>query len=1006
MPAADSAEQPALSTASAEREPELPAANAEHELALLLTDVVDSTQLSERVGDAQAALLWAAHDRAARELLRSWRGREVGRSDGFLLLFERCDDALGFAQGYHRALAALPVPLSARVGLHWGPVALRHNAPADVAAGATPFEIDGLALPTAARISAAAGGGQTLLSAAALATVSAAALHSLVHADHGHWRLKGLASPLKLHELAAPDAPLTPPSDSAKAYRVVLRDGLWVPVAALPGNLGAEADAFVGREAALQALAQAYEDGGRLVTLLGTGGVGKTRLALRYARGWLGNYPGGAWFCDLSAARSLDGVAQAVAQALDVPLGRTDPVQQLAAALAGRGVCLLVLDNFEQVARHAEACLGVWLRSLPQVRFLVTSREVLALHGETLQGLAPLSGPEAQQLFRQRMQAAGLDATLQPADAAALPDLVQMLDCLPLAIELAASRARVMPPADQLQRIGERFWLLAGRGSRHDRQATLRATLDWSWDLLDAVERTALAQLAVFEGGFTLAACEAVLDFSAVQLQSEPQPWVADVLQGLVEKSLVQRLHARRFSLLRSVQDYAAEHRATLAASAADRHSQYFAGLSEVQAIAERCVEIDNLVAACRYASAASPGGHAAGADFADWAVGTLVNAAAAFRRTGPFRAAMELAAPMAAREDLQPRQRAQVERVLGGAAALMGQVEVAAAHYGRGLALARESGQRILAAQILCLLADHDVQRSRYDAARALAHEAMTLAPGDLNVQLMASNALGNLALAQSDFPAAERLYVDALKLATALRDYRWIGGLHGSLGSMAILQYRLDEARPHLQQALEQARDLGDHQWAGNAHCNLGLLLNEVGECEAARNELEQALRLARAIGHRRLEAFSLCNLGLVLKALLLPDDACKLLREAVAVAMALNDTHLEAQFCGYLGEAIANTDRRFEALEYLDRAQALYGPDIEPQSALMLQCHRVTAMLVLGEIAAAHGTLQQARMLASLHVVPQNSEAGRALTVLCRSIGTVNDDRVDACAQDSRP
>ena len=973
----------------------LVADSAERELALLLTDVVDSTQLGERIGDEQAALLWAAHDRAARELLRRWRGREVGRSDGFLLLFERCDDALGFAQGYHRALAALPVPFSARVGLHWGPVALRYNTPADVAAGATPFEIDGLALPTAARISAAARGDQTLLSAAALATVPAAALHGLVHADHGHWRLKGLATPVALHELAAPGASLTPPPDTAKAYRVVLRDGLWVPVAALPGNLGAEADVFVGREAALQILAQAYDDGSRLVTLLGTGGVGKTRLALRYARGWLGNYPGGAWFCDLAAARSLDGVVQAVAQALDVPLGRSDPVQQLAVALAGRGVCLLVMDNFEQVARHAEACLGVWLRSLTQVRFLVTSREVLGLHGETLQGLAPLSGPEAQQLFRHRMQAAGLDTNLPPADAAALPNLVEMLDCLPLAIELAASRARVMPPADQLQRIGERFWLLAGRGSRHDRQATLRATLDWSWDLLDAAEQSALAQLAVFEGGFTLAACEAVLDFSAVapstplqipptvQPQPQPQRWVADVLQGLVEKSLVQRVHARRFSLLRSVQDYAAEHRTALAASAADRHSQHFAGLSEAQAIAERCVEIDNLMAACRHASLPRPAEPALRAALADWAVGALVNAAAALNLTGPFRAALDLARPLAEREDLTPLQRARVLAALGVAEGRLGQPGAAMTHLAQALALAQQGSDRVLQAQLMCRLAVLDLESGQVDAALARLQTALALAAGDDQTLLIVRSALGDLELNRGRLSEAQAHFDSVFPLAQQPGHQRRLGGLHGALGALALLRGDQQHALDHLRRAVHIAGEVGDRQWAGNARCNLGLLHHEMGQGEAARAELAAAVEIGSAIGHRRLEAFALCNLALVDQQAGAAEAALQGFQAATELARALGNARLEVEFCGYLGEHLCRLQDGAVANACFEHAQQLLEGLDDDYLAAQLACHRALGHAELGDPLAAAAAVADAEKRASaLPSNPAGSALGRLL------------------------
>ena len=945
----------------------LPADGAERELALLFTDVVDSTRLNERVGDEKARQLWAAHDRAARELLRTWRGREVGRSDGFLLLFERCDDALAFALGYHRALAGLAVPFSARVGMHWGPVALRHNAPADVAAGATPFEVDGLALPTAARVSAAALGRQTLLSGAALQTLPAAALQGLVHCDHGHWRLKGLDAPVDLHELGPADAPLKPPPDSAKAYRVVRRDGLWVAVAALPNNLGTDTDAFVGRDAALQALAQAYDEGSRLVTLLGTGGVGKTRLALRYARGWLGNYPGGAWFCDLAAARSLDGVVQAVAQALDVPLGRSDPVQQLVAALAGRGECLLVLDNFEQVARHADACLGAWLRALPQVRFLVTSREVLGLHGERLQGLTPLSVPEAQQLFRQRMQAAGLGTALLPADAAALPGLVQMLDCLPLAIELAASRARVMPPADQLQRIGERFWLLGGRGSRHDRQATLRATLDWSWDLLDAAEQSALAQLAVFEGGFTLAACEAVLDFSAGPSSTLPLPWVADVLQSLVEKSLVQRLHARRFALLRSVQDYAAERLAALGTAAAARHSRYFAGLSEAQAIADRCVDIDNLVTACRQASAATVDGPAAREALADWAVGALVNAAAALSLTGPFRAGLDLARPLAARSDLTPRQRARVLAVLGAAESQMGDNDLARSHLAQGLALALQTGDRVLQALLMCRLAVLDLLHGQADAAHAQLQAALALA-GDVDeVALRVRNALGNLEMNRGRLAQAQAHYDSVFSLARQPGQQRWLGGLHGALGALALMRGDQAGALGHLRTALQMASELGDRQWAGNVHCNLGLLHHELGQAQAARAELTAAAEIGSAIGHRRLEAFALCNLALVDQQAGAADAALLGFQAATALAQAQGDARLEVEFRGYLGEHLCRLRNRAAAQSCFERARHLLQDLGDDYLAAQLACHQALGAVELGDLSGAAAALAHAEQLA---------------------------------------
>ena len=529
---------------------------------LLLTDLVDSTRLINDLGDTAAAALWERHDRMARSLMRQWRGREIDKSDGFLLLFDRIDDAIGYALAYHRALPLLQPELLARAGLHCGPVLTRQNSADDIALGAKPIEVEGIAKATAARIMSLAQGGQTLMSAEARAALGTAATTTPTQPEgqawriysHGHWRLKGLAEPVELFEVGGADAPFTPPPDSAKAYRVIRATGDWQPARELPHNLPAERDGFVGRHDALLDLAQRLNEGARLVSLLGIGGIGKTRLALRYARTWLGDYPGGAWFCDLSQARSQDGIVHAVAQALEVPLGKADPVQQLGAAIAGRGPCLVILDNYEQVARHAEATLGVWLARAPQARFIATSREVLGIAGEQAQVLAPLGADEAVGLFEQRVAAAGLTGRTLPGDAANVLSLVELLDRLPLAIELAAARVRVMPVTELLRRMGERFKLLTSSGGRHDRQATLRATLDWSWDLLSPAEQSTLAQLSVFEGGFTLEAAEAV-----VALDDLAQvPWVADVLQSLVEKSLVRRSTEHRFLMLRSVQDYAA----------------------------------------------------------------------------------------------------------------------------------------------------------------------------------------------------------------------------------------------------------------------------------------------------------------------------------------------------------------------------------------------------------------------------------------------------------------
>ena len=250
--------------------------------ALLLTDVVDSTRLAVELGDAANAQLWTTHDRLARDLLSQWRGREIDRSDGMLILFDAVNDAVAFGIAYHDVLGSLSPPLRARVGLHVGPVALRETPRADVERGAKPLEVDGIAKSIAARVMAIAAGGQTLLSASARAAHHRDA--NVRVRSHGHWRLKGVAEPMELFEVAHGDVLFTAPPDSDKAYRVIQKEGLWLPVSEMRHSLPAERDRFVGRSEPLIQLTQRFDAGARLVSVLGIGGLGKTRLVTRF--GW------------------------------------------------------------------------------------------------------------------------------------------------------------------------------------------------------------------------------------------------------------------------------------------------------------------------------------------------------------------------------------------------------------------------------------------------------------------------------------------------------------------------------------------------------------------------------------------------------------------------------------------------------------------------------------------------------------------------------------------------
>jgi predicted ATPase/class 3 adenylate cyclase len=944
--------------------------------ALLVTDVVGSTELAARLGDKAMAALWREHDRRARDLMRQWSGREIDKSDGFLLLFERADDAAAYATAYHKALAALPSPLQARAGLHVGEVELRANAADDVAHGAKAVEVEGIAKILAARVMSVANGGQTLATAAACQS-----LEGRVARSHGHWRMKGLDAPLELFEVGDADMRRAPPAETNKAYRVFRSGDEWLAARDVRNSLPAERDSFVDRRSELMELARLFDAGARLVTLLGLGGSGKTRLALRHARTWLGDFDGGVWFCDLSMTRTASDVVQAVARGLELDLHGSDPLGLTAAAIAGRADCLLVLDNFEQVGAHAEATLGTWLDRAPRARFLATSREPLRIVGEQVLRLDAMPAPDAATLFMHRAAAACAGAVISPADEQAIGPLVELLDGLPLAIELAAARTRVIPPEMLLRRINERFSLLSTTQGRRERQATLRAAFDWSWDLLLQHEREALVQLSVFEGGASLAAVEAVVDGGGATETARPP---LDLLQSLVEKSLVRPVGHGRFTLLRTVHDYTRERLVRGARESGDgalraaraRHARYFAGLGPREATSERCIELDNLVAAVRGAIDLGLGAEA---------VGALKNAWEALRLRGPFGLALELVDRVGAMTDLDDAARISVDTVAGWVWKASGQD--ARARERIESALQRVGGRDDRAESLLLWLSgDLAVHEGHIDAADRQLGQALVLArrDGEPLVECRALFSLGTVALRRGRHAAAAESYARALAAARRLGDRRLEGGILGTLGLVLDEQGRAAEAMRHYEPALQIARELGDRQWEGNTQCNIGLLLHLQGRNDEARAALQAALEVARDIGHARLESIALCNLALVSEAMCLPDEALPLYEAARDVASRIGDRRAEGQVLACLGALHARQGRFAAAREALAAGEGLLAGIGDRINLALLQCARAEAEHLAGAAVPARDALAAAEVLArELRCEPDSELAGRIAT-----------------------
>jgi len=456
----------------------------------LFTDVEGSTTLLRALGAERYAEALASHRSVVRAACAAAGGVEVDtQGDAFFLVFPSAAGAVDAARAISAALEASSTPV--RMGLHTGTALVTGEG------------YVGGDVHVAARIAAAAHGGQVVVSAATRELGGDAAFVGL-----GSYRLKDLPEPLALYQLG---------------------DRRFPPLRAVSStNLPRPTSSLVGRGRELDEVLRRIELGARLITLSGPGGTGKTRLALEAAAALVPAYDGGVFWVALSTVRDPDLVTTTIAQTLGAA---SDPAGHI-----GQRRLLLLLDNLEQVVDAAPALAGL-VAACPNLCLLVTSRERLRVQGEVEYAVPPLSTGEAVRLFCERSQ-------LPPT--AEVAELCARLDSLPLAIELAAARARALSPARILERLSQRLDLLRGGRDADPRQQTLRATVDWSYALLTPAEQELFARLSVFAGGCTLEAAEEVAGADV------------ETLQALVEKSLV-RFSGERYWLLETIREFAAE---------------------------------------------------------------------------------------------------------------------------------------------------------------------------------------------------------------------------------------------------------------------------------------------------------------------------------------------------------------------------------------------------------------------------------------------------------------
>jgi predicted ATPase len=764
----------------------------------LFTDIEGSTRLLHELGDSYVEVL-AEHRRLLRDAFARHGGVEVDtQGDAFFVAFGRARDAVAAATEAQQAL--VPGRIRVRMGLHTGEPLVTEEGYA------------GIDVHRAARIAAAAHGGQVLVSQ----TTRDLLEDGIELRDLGEHRLKDLAGPQRLYQLGGSDFP---------------------PLRTLnQSNLPVQPTPLIGRS---RELAEVLDLVGshRLVTLTGPGGSGKTRLALQAAAELVECFRDGVWFVALAPLRDARLVLPTIAQTLGVREPQT-PGEYLRTKET-----LLVLDNLERLLDSVPD-LSELLGLAPGLKLLVTSRASLRISGEHEFLVPPLRDEEAVALFSERARAVKPTAALGEAVA----EVCRRLDNLPLAIELAAARIKLLTPESLLPRLERRLPLLtAGTRDAPERQRTLRATIEWSFDLLEQSEQELFLRLSVFAGGWDLDAAERVC---SAELET---------LGSLADKSLI-REHNERFLMLATIREYASEQlEASAEASGVRRaHAEHYLALAEaaepeilggaqVEWMARLERERDNFRVALDWASEQRE--H----EIALRLIGALRRAWVARGYLAETRARLEEA--LFAGEAVAPSIRAKALYGYGRVALVQGDYDRAVRPLEESAAIFRASGVRRGLAFALADLGWIAAARGEYERARSFGEESLAVArdAGDETTTAAALHVIACTMLDEGEYAEARPLFEESLALRLRLGDKRNAANSLSYLGITALLERDRGRARELLEEALEMGRQLDNLLLVASALVNLGIVALFEQDCRTARSLTYEGLELAQKLGDK---------------------------------------------------------------------------------------------------------------------------------------------------------
>jgi predicted ATPase/class 3 adenylate cyclase len=894
----------------------------------LFTDIEGSTKLAQAYPDQWESLRERHHSilQAAMDAYNGFVFQVIG--DAFCVSFHNVHNGLCAAIDAQQKLSSEDwgkTPVRVRMGLHTGSAELHGN---DYRGYLTMTKVQ--------RIMSVAYGGQVLLSNASAELLHHELPEGITLRDLKEHRLKGLLVPEHLWQIVAPDLQQDfPPLSSLNE---------------IPNNLPLQLTTFIGREKEINQIKKRLENN-RLVTLTGSGGVGKTRLSIQVASELLAEYPNGVWLVELAPVTDPGFVTQAVCTVLDItPQGKTAAINVLTDYLHSKKI-LLVIDNCEHVIDACAQLCEMLLHACHNVRILASTREALGIEGESpyrvpslsladpIGGLKIIEQSEAVQLFVERAKIILPEYALTEINAPTIAQICQRLDGIALAIELAASRVKLLKVDQIKERLDDSFRLLTG-GTRTalPRQQTLRGTVDWSYNLLSKEERTVLRCLSVFVGGWTLDAAESVCDNADM----------LDLLTRLVDKSLVavdrEHINESRYYLLETIRQYSREKLAEDDAGEQIRvrHLDYFLklaqkaelklyGREQIEWMQKLEDEHENMRAALEWSlqTDITKGQQLAAALWWSWDL------------NGHLSEAYEWLQNLLA---LNPNEKTLLRaKLLSGAgwfAQLLGFGEQIITQYCEAsIVLFRQLGDEQSAALPLVTLANVAVSHSDYDQASALIEESLKLFRKAGNKWGVRHGllTLGNNARAQANFEQAQKFYEESLMLAKEIGDQEGVGVALLCIGLVAENQGEYERAKELYEEALRIEKMVRSNIALSWVLTFLAMIYIHLGEYKKAETLLEEDIELCRKMGKQADIAYALQGLGLI--ACYQEDfpNARPLFAEGLQLLLPLGDKVDTAECIISIGRFLA-TQGSFEKFARLLGAAEGAAPEIKKKTFLL--------------------------------------------------------------------